>query len=854
MIGKDKKYLGIFILCLVFLTVSVAPSTAQEARTEEIIVKIDIPRLLQQDIFAHYDGAEIYIPLVELFSLLEITVESDFQNKIFSGSYLGNTNKFKIDLNSFEAEGAGGRQVLDSSWFVLTDQDLFLRIDLFNKLFGIKMFFDFSDLSVYLPLKEDFPVFQKLKRQLAHKNLRLKRQAEVFAETIPRKRDYLNGGVLDWTATAAPIGGSGHYFNMGLGGMLLGGDLELSGTGNTSTGVQTDQLRYHWHYYFENNKYITQVEAGKVNTYGHLSRNLTGVVATNRPQIRRKHFQTITISDEIGPGWEVEMFINGRLADFAYTDNDGRYDFNVDINYGSTRIELKFFGPNGEIRTEEQWVTVPFNIIPKGEIEYSTALGQKTNSDEGNTYFQAGAYYGLRTNITLGLGTDFPLESTGETPLSSFEMTYQPSGNLLLNGVYSPSNSMKYSLSYSNPSLVNIYTSFTKYYENEFLNKLNRQNSLDITISAPLKFWGSYLSPRIRFSRSSYPTHIQQSLNYSFKIRAAGFNLSYIGYRKQSDYGSRTDHETVSKLLLSTSLIRFIRPQIGLNYDHTRGDFSKMAFYLNKRVFRNGQITLSYEKNPLSGYNIIMATFQLNTDFASFSSRFIRSGERNGLTQTQRGSIRFDPNTSSFRFSRYNGIGSGSAVIWPFHDANYNGQLDEDEELLKELRAKMQGGARMDRRSGNLVYYDNLRAYDEYTVEIDPYSLDNPMLQPSHEYYKVTVNPNTVTLINVPIVTAGEIAGKVDRVIPDGTIGVGGIRIKVRNEVTGKELDLTTFNNGEFFHLGLVPGLYRAYIDPDQLKRYGYISDPPYIKFQIRTIEGGDYFGETNFILKKSGN
>jgi len=845
-----KKYLFISaaVFCLFVLTAGTA--SGQTPRTEEIIVKIEIPRLLQKDIFAHYDGEKIYVPLIEFFSLIEVQVESDFVNRTFTGHYLTEDNEFKINLNKYEAECFDRKLVIDSTWYVMTDNDLFLRLDLYEKLFDIKMFFNFSDLSIYIPLKDDFPIYRKLQRKLAHKKLREQEQADISAQSIPRRKEYLDGGILDWTLAATPVGGSGQYFNLALGCLLMGGDLELSGTGNTSFGIRSDQVRYRWHYYFDNNKDITQVEAGKINTTGHLSRSLTGVTATNRPQVRRKYFQTITISDNIGPGWEVELYLNGKLADFAMTDENGQYSFFVDIDYGTTRVELKFYGPNGEIETEEKWFSIPFNIIPKNQVEYSFSAGQADYYGAQNKYFQANGYYGLRDNLTIGFGTDVPLTGDTEKPLTAAELTYQPFSDLLLNGTISPSNSMKYSLSYNRPSLINIFASYTKYYENEFINSFNRQHSLNFTISSPLRVLGTYLSPRLRLSIDKYPNHTQRILNYSFKVRVAGINLNYIGYNKHSDYYTRTDKQTISKLLLSTSLIKFVRPQVGLNYDHDRREFSKIGFYLNKRIFRNGQITFSYERNPIAGYDIYMATFNFYTDFAGFTSRYVKTGSRNGFTQTQKGSIRFDANTKSFRFLRHSGIGSGSAVVWPFHDANYNGTRDEGEQLLSELRAKISGGARVDRRENNLFYYDNLRAYDEYVVEIDPYSLDNPMLRPSHDYYKVTINPNTVTMINVPIVTAGEVAGKVDRVIPDGTIGVGGIKLKILNEVTGKETEIITFNNGEFFHLGLIPGLYRAYIDPGQLERYGYVSDPPYIKFQIKTIEGGDYFGTANFILK----
>ncbi|MCK4574091.1 MAG: hypothetical protein KAU36_06955, partial [candidate division Zixibacteria bacterium] len=234
---------------------------------------------------------------------------------------------------------------------------------------------------------------------------------------------------------------------------------------------------------------------------------------------------------------------------------------------------------------------------------------------------------------------------------------------------------------------------------------------------------------------------------------------------------------------------------------------------------------------------------------ANFSTRAISSGGQKSITQTQRGSVRFDQENTSLRFVRDNGVGSGSAIIWPFLDENYNGKRDEDEQLLPELRARLNGVVGTKRKREEIYYYDGLVPYDDYLVQIDPISLDNPQLQPSHENYRVMINPNVITGIEVPIVTAGEVSGLIERVIPGAKVGVGSIKIIVINEKTGAEVQVTSFNNGEYFYLGLVPGMYRALLDKDQLDKYGYRAEPEFRTFQISTVEGGDFVEDMNFLL-----
>jgi len=817
---------------------------------EEIVVRIDIPRLMQKDIIVQYDGTDIYVPFTEVFSILEIYVETDFQNKIFTGKFLDDDGEFEINLPRYKAKCLGKTHFIDSTSYILGDFELYLRTDLYNTLFNIKMFFNFSDLSIYMPLNREYPIFQRLDRKKRHDNLLQKKIAARDVSLLPFHREFFKGGVADWSLSTSPIGGGGHFLRLGLGGMVAGGDLAVSGGFNSRTGFDTRELQYNWHYFFSENSGLTQAEFGYINTGGRLSRSLKGISVTNRPQIRRQYFQTIHMSDQIGPGWEVELYVNNRLIDFVYTDENGGYSFDVDIEYGTSRVLLKMYGPGGEIETEERTLTVPFNLIPGGTFEYTAAAGIDDTPLGDRKYGQVEAAYGLNRNITIGLSADIPAGNPeGEKPTMMTAATYQPLGNLLVNASFAPDYARQFSISYNKSSLVSIFGSYTEFYENEFRNRLNQQNNLQLTVSSPFKIGRRHLSPRFRVSIDNYPSYRLVNYNYSLKLPVYLFHLNYIGNYKRSEFTTRTDRGISSKLLLSSTLLRWIRPQIGLTYDHIQSRIIKAGLYVSKRIFRKGQLSLSVERNTLTGTNLVMLTFNIYNDFAHFSTRMLRSENQTAVTQTQKGSIRFNQDSQAFRFIRNTGIGSGSAVIWPFLDQNFNGTLDDGEPLLTELNAKIGGATGLNRRKGQVPYYDNLRPYDPYIVEIDPYSLDDPTLRPAHENFKVMLNPNIVTEINVPVVTAGEVAGKVDRKIPEGIVGIGGIRVFVVNEVTGKETELITFNNGEYFYLGLIPGMYRAYIDPGQLDKYGYLSEPASRRFQIKTVEGGDYVDNINFVI-----
>ena len=55
------------------------------------------------------------------------------------------------------------------------------------------------------------------------------------------------------------------------------------------------------------------------------------------------------------PGWEVELYRNGTLIEFATVGSDGRYFFPDEENpFGENTFVAKLFGPQGQIHEDRQ--------------------------------------------------------------------------------------------------------------------------------------------------------------------------------------------------------------------------------------------------------------------------------------------------------------------------------------------------------------------------------------------------------------------------------------------------------------------------------------------------------------------
>ena len=848
------------ICILTFSDIHAQQYQASKVELEEIVVSFEVPKAVGSDIFVMYDGTTVYLPLVKIFTLLDIHIQADFNAKTIEGFYLRKDNQFNFDLQKNHVNVFGEEKPYLASNYYFGDNDLYIKIDEFNNLFNLNADFDFTLLRVFLRLDENFPVYQKLKRKIAREKLQKEETALKDVIDIPSRRQYLGAGSADWVLSTNPVGARNkHYYNLRFGSMALGGDLYVNTGGSfgedDSKMFDTDQLDYKWHYAFNQNNYISQAEIGDVASGGALSRTLSGVMITNRPQVRRKFFQSITISDFIGPNWEVELYIDNKLADYVMTKADGMYEFSTDIYYGSSNIELRMYGPNGEYQTKDHIVRVPFSLIPKDEFEYAIATGSGYENNETKRFIATNALYGVTSNITVGLSSEIPMATSEESkPLYGLDATYQIIGNMTFNTAVIPSYVNRAQLNYSLPSIINLNLGFSKFSVNKIKNPLNSLYNINLAVSSPLKILGQNVGVRYNVSHDKYDFSSTTNMNYGFNISANPIYLTYIGQYKINSSQFFSDKSMSSQFLFSTSMIKYIRPQFRADFNHSSGNLEKYGVFFAKRIFRTSQVTFSYEHNNISKSNSFMLSFNFLKSFADFTSRFIRNGKSTSYNQLQKGSVRYDSQNKAFHFDRKNAIGYGAAVVKPFLDDNYNGVMDNDEEYLDGLRAKIKG-ARVNVTGDNSqrkYFYNNLRPYEEYTVQIDQYSLDNPMLKPTHENYKVKINPNVVTSIKVPIVTASEISGKVERKLGNITSGLGGFKVYLMNLSKESLIELPTFNSGDFYYLGLIPGSYRAYLDKSELDKYGYSCDPPYIEFEIKPVAGGTFIENINFTLSSN--
>jgi cell division protein FtsN len=146
-----------------------------------------------------------------------------------------------------------------------------------------------------------------------------------------------------------------------------------------------------------------------------------------------------------------------------------------------------------------------------------------------------------------------------------------------------------------------------------------------------------------------------------------------------------------------------------------------------------------------------------------------------------------------------------------------------------------------------------LEPYTSCFIELDPNSFESIAWQLTFRTMNVTVDPDMLKTIEVPVIVAGEANGTVT--IEENGLKRGQDRVIVNffNEKMKPAGRTLTEQDGYFSLFGLYPGKYIVMIDTVQLRKLEMTSEPDSIPFSIKTGLEGEIIDNLNFNLTRIG-
>lgn len=845
------QLLSNWLIPVFFLFVSLfpTPALAQDTSCDEVPLTLRIEGVGSTELFTILCGEEVYISLPDLFDFLQIRNSTSDGFTSIEGYLLNQNDFFYIDVDQMELAYRGETIELEERDLKKTSTNFYLKSDIFEEVFQMEISSSIRTMSLSIAPNFELPIIRLARQKKLRENLSHLNTGVIAADTsLSKENPLFLLGVVDWNINLNQRSTAKSYnrFDLGLGGSLLGGDFSSRFHYNNTTKFDHQNQFYRWQYVNNDNAALRQISLGKIGTrsISTLFRPVIGFQLTNAPTYLKKSFGTYELSDYTESDWMVELYINGLLIDFKQADAAGFFSFDVPLMYGSTDIQLRYYGPYGEEQTIERQFNIPFVFMSKSELEYSLSGGM-VEDGENTVFANARMNYGLTRSISLGGGVEY-LSSLENHPLIPFLNTaVRLPGNTLFSAEYAHNVGLKGNLSYTSPSNLRLELKYAKYEEEQEAVLFTFLEERELLLSTPFTLGKFQGNSRLRIRQNTLRNSSFVNPEWFLSIRAFRVNLNFT---TNAFFRENDDPLIYSRLSSSIMLPKQITFTPQLDYEHNSRSLSAVQGQLRKRIFRSGYVRTNYEYN----FNFDQFSFGIGLNFNAGFSRFSLSSNTNNressFTETASGSLLLGPSLAHSSLSNRTSMDRAHVKFVAFLDINGNGVNDKEEPQLQGIKVtSISGGQKIDADDGAILFRE-MEPYMEHHFIINTDHLNRIAWRVKDKRLNVYLSPNQVRLVEIPVSILGEVGGYV---LNSTGKGLGGIKIQILDEKQELVKQLVSESDGFFSYLGLKSGAYSAQLDQEQLKNLKLESNGPF-NFEILNTEEGDFMDNLEFFLSET--
>lgn len=854
---RFKSWAKAILLLMFYLTSVYSFGAILETEEEdyiEISVFLSVPKIGGTEMPALIEDNNIFLSVTELFGFLKIKAEvtSGF-NKV-EGFFVDEKANYVIDRVNNTIEYNGKVYALESGDLVRSETQLYLRIKYFGEIFGLECSFNFRSLSVTLNTSVELPIIKEMRQEQMRKNIR-QISGEIEADTtIGRRYPFFRFGAVDWSiASSQEIGGkTSSRVGLNIGTALAGGEANVALNYTPGTPFILREQYYSWRYANNSQKILKQAIVGKLSTNSTttLTSSVLGFQISNTPTTYRKSYGTYTINDVTEPGWTVELYVNNVLMDYKKADASGFFTFEVPLIYGSTSVRLQYYGPWGEVRSEEKEIAIPFNFLPQGAFEYKLTGGVLEDSTHAQ-FSRLNIDYGATNFLTMGAGVEYlSILDNGSGFIPFVSSSIRVGSNILFSTEYSHEVKLKSVLNYRLLSGLQLELDYTRYNENQTAIRTSYLEERKAALSFPLRFGKTAFYTRLSYNNYVSRNHSYNAAELMIAGSIAGINTNFS--TKAIAAGSQ-DPDISSILSLAFRLPFGFQFTPQAQYNYTNKEIISAKGRLEKQIGRSGFLTLSYENNFISNYSSIEAGLRFDLSFGKFGITARRTRDKYTFSENASGSIVTDLKSKYIGASVRGNVGRGGLIFTPFLDINGNGIRDKGEPKAYGMDLRMNGGRVEISEKDTVIRVFELEPYADYLVTLNGNRFDNISWDIQNKALKVAVDPNQFKHIDVPVSVVGEAAGMVYLRSGKKVKGLGRIIVSYYRNGNKLVASVLSEEDGYFTYMGLLPGKYVAMLDQDQLAKVGMESTDYSFEFEIEEGTDGTYLDHIEFYIDKIG-
>lgn len=641
------------------------------------------------------------------------------------------------------------------------------------------------------------------------------------------------GGVLEWGVSSLfpdPVRPSHAYARAGFGvfgGMLqVGGSVHARSPGDAVPGeLSGSYLRV-----FPGSDLLRQLRVGDMVTEGLRARSIRGVGITNAPFARDPLFGEAVFAPQLPPGWEYELYQNGRLLGFS--DASAPSPLSVPLQYGSTPVQVRLYGPAGERVESEVVYLVPVLQIPAGRWQYAAGAGACPRQAECETAAYLDLRHGATRWLTLLGGVDRVADTAAVhyRPYAGASLIPAPSWVAEVQGMYR---------SFARVSL-----------QSYAAGRVSGGGSAGIAYPG---------SGAVSFLPSEGPRwHLDSSLRLRLGgVAALTRSLDFTG-RVEAPLEGEVDRWRlgvaggVGRVLLETAYesnptlsgdALFLRATAAVTRGVPRWLAAPVvsgAAGVGSSGLRQWEVSTTLQPPrtivslTLRGHEGARSPSLLlgSTVRLGFARAQARAGARNGRAE---GGFSLDGATSYGRGAGatplpYGGLGQAGVTGTVFEDLDGDGARGPGEAGVPGVWVGVGGLRTRTDSTGHYATWSVL-PYEVVQVRVDTTTLPDPSWVPATPALLLRPSPHMYTRVEFPLVRTRELAGLL---LPgEGVATAGGVTVEITALATGAVQRVPTFSDGEYYVGRLRPGEYEVRVAASSLQALGARAEPEAVRFTV---------------------
>jgi hypothetical protein len=841
------------------------------AKEELIPAVVIVSKIGQTDIEIIYRKTNAFLPIITIFRYLNLRADYSAEKGELAGYYPTSVSPFSMNLISGQMKIRDTSVILASDEVTFSDDEVYLREDIFRSIFKLSIRYDSRRLAVLVNPPLNLPVFSARARERNRKKMMELNKIVEPDFYITREPSLFEMGKLNWSISnrMSKRATSRWTYDERLGGKILFGDLDFLIRGIVNRKVQEENIRGDLTYPFNEDGYLRKIRLGDVQPLGISYRGILGVEITNKPAARRLTFGTEEFNTRLQGNSEFEFYNRGMLTNFVKPGSDTVYRMTYPLSYGVDEMETRTYNQWGDLTRQRLRTIVPQSMLPQNYFQYNVVGGKIRGFKKA--YGEISGAYGITKSLTVGAGSELYEQGFANRQVIPFITgTTRFTNSLVGEVVVSPLAVSHASLDLLTADQMRFTLTQYVYAKDPAFNLGGLLSSSTMFFNIPFTYEsrdfviGGYASNTL----SQY-TH-QRSLSGTFGAHFPSFqlfyNLIYTQYNTESQgYKTNLAQSSIEASIMAPAAIIF---RVGGDYDHLNTQVQSVRLGIEKILFKNFFLQLSYQRNFKPSYAFIFLQLNYNLPFLRFYSsntRTLREGDDLGTvsTNTARGVLLFSTKTGDLMYNSVQQTDRGAILVNTFVDKNDNGTRDAGEDALPSARFV----TRSLRLTASSVYNQkgllitNVEPYQQYTTYIDPrFTFEDPMYVPKYTSLAIMGEPNVLKVVNYPILVGGNIHGTVLLSGPTGSPRPSeGITVILKSKHDEKGTLKTlrymkttrTFSTGEFEFHAVPPGTYEVSIDPADIQAFGLKTEASSREVIVGAKAEGDQVTGIDFILKQ---